>query len=55
MPAFPASTTELEGRAVDEYEGYNPFNFLANMIGPMVSMTVGQIVQGRLSHGSRMS
>ena len=35
VPAFPAGrpTTEIEGRTVDEFEGYNPFNFNVNMIG----------------------
>ena len=35
VPALPAGrpTTEIEGRTVDEFEGYNPLNFNVNMIG----------------------
>ena len=44
VPAFPAGepTTEIEGREVDEFEGYNPFNFNVNMIGyPAASLPCG--------------
>ena len=49
VPAFPAGrpTTEIEGRAVDEYEGYNPFNFNVNMIGhPAASVPCGFTAAG---------
>ena len=49
VPAFPAGrpTTEIEGRAVDEFEGYNPFNFHANMIGhPAASVPCGFTAAG---------
>ena len=44
VAAFPAGqpTTEIEGREVDEFEGYNPFNFNVNMIGhPAASLPCG--------------
>ena len=49
VAAFPAGqpTTEIEGRAVDEYEGYNPFNFNVNMIGhPAASLPCGFTADG---------
>ena len=49
VPAFPAGrpTTEIEGRTVDEFEGYNPFNFHANMIGhPAASVPCGFTAAG---------
>ena len=49
VAAFPAGepTTEIEGRTVDEYEGYNPFNFNVNMIGhPAASLPCGFTADG---------
>ncbi len=49
VAAFPAGqpTTEIEGRTVDEYEGYNPFNFNVNMIGhPAASLPCGFTAAG---------
>ena len=49
VPAFPAGrpTTEIEGRPVDEFEGYNPFNFNVNMIGhPAASVPCGFTAAG---------
>ena len=49
VAAFPAGrpTTEIEGRTVDEFEGYNPFNFNVNMIGhPAASVPCGFTAAG---------
>lgn len=49
VTAFPAGqpTTKIGDFAVDEYEGYNPFNFNVNMIGcPAASIPCGLTAAG---------